>query len=55
MKYQIRTIRRITVVAVILGLFFMLNRRAYAQDGEVVVSAVDTVWVLFAAFLVFFM
>ncbi|MCB8988640.1 MAG: ammonium transporter [Ardenticatenaceae bacterium] len=33
----------------------MLNRRAYAQDGEVIVSAVDTVWVLFAAFLVFFM
>ena len=55
MKHQIRTIRRFTVIAVILGMFFMLNRRAYAQDGEVVVSAVDTVWVLFAAFLVFFM
>ncbi len=55
MKHQIRTIRRLSVIAVILGMFFMLNRRAYAQDGEVVVSAVDTVWVLFAAFLVFFM
>ncbi len=52
---KIRTIRRLVNAMLALILFFGLSKTAFAQDGETAVSAVDTVWVLFAAFLVFFM
>jgi len=55
MKFNIRSIRRVANIAVILALFFVLTKPALAQDSEPVVSAVDTVWVLIAGFLVFFM
>jgi Amt family ammonium transporter len=51
---KFRNIRRILNIALIIGLL-AFTRTAFAQDGEEVVSAVDTVWVLVAAFLVFFM
>jgi Amt family ammonium transporter len=51
---KFRNIRRILNVALVIGLL-AFTRTAFAQDGEEVVSAVDTVWVLVAAFLVFFM
>ncbi len=52
---KIRTIRRLVNAMLALILFFGLSKTAFAQDGETAVSAVDTVWVLIAAFLVFFM
>lgn len=55
MKFNIRSIRRVANIAVILALFFIITKPALAQDSEPVVSAVDTVWVLIAGFLVFFM
>jgi Amt family ammonium transporter len=52
-------LRRLRIIAVpMIALFFLAvtTHRAYAQDGEgTVFSAIDTVWVLVAAFLVFFM
>ncbi|MGD2049590.1 MAG: ammonium transporter, partial [Chloroflexota bacterium] len=55
MEYKFRTIRRFANIAIIAGLI-MFAKTVYAQDGNAeVVSAVDTVWVLIAAFLVFFM
>jgi Amt family ammonium transporter len=42
-------------VVVIFGLLILLTQTAFAQDGEVTVSAVDTIWVLICGFLVFFM
>jgi Amt family ammonium transporter len=48
-------IRRIANVALIGGLLLFTQRVAFAQDGDTVVSAIDTVWILIAAFLVFFM
>ncbi|MDX1616344.1 MAG: ammonium transporter [Candidatus Promineifilaceae bacterium] len=54
MRRNVRHIRRLANVAVVLSLLFFVPR-AFAQEGEGVVSAVDTVWVLIAAFLVFFM
>jgi Amt family ammonium transporter len=51
---KFRNIRRILNIALVIGLL-AFTRTAFAQDGEEVVSAVDTVWVLVAAFLVFFM
>lgn len=53
-KTKIRNIRRIFNILLIIGLLFF-TRTAFAQDEETTVSAVDTVWVLLAAFLVFFM
>jgi Amt family ammonium transporter len=47
-------IRRVVNIALIIGLL-AFARTAFAQDEETAVSAVDTVWVLVAAFLVFFM
>jgi Amt family ammonium transporter len=55
MKQHIRQIRRLANFAVVLGLMLVFSRTAFAQEGEAAVSAVDTVWVLFAAALVFFM
>lgn len=54
-KGDFRLVRRVANVVVIFGLLILLTRTAFAQDGEVAVSAVDTVWVLICAFLVFFM
>ena len=51
---KFRNIRRIFNIALIIGLL-AFTRTAFAQEGEPAVSAVDTVWVLVAAFLVFFM
>jgi Amt family ammonium transporter len=53
-KTKFRTVRRIFKVALIVGLL-AFTRTAFAQEGEEVASAVDTVWVLVAAFRVFFM
>ena len=51
-----RRIRFIATPLIVALLMLVFTRRAYAQDGiETAFSAVDTVWVLFAAFLVFFM
>jgi Amt family ammonium transporter len=55
MSTRIRNVRRILNIAVILGLFLFSTGTVFAQEAEVTVSPVDTVWVLFAAFLVFFM
>lgn len=52
---NIRNIRRFLNIAVILGLFLFSTGTVFAQEAEPAVSAVDTVWVLIAAFLVFFM
>jgi Amt family ammonium transporter len=55
MELKFRVIRRFANVAIVIALL-MFAKTAFAQDGdEAVVSAVDTVWVLIAAFLVFFM
>jgi Amt family ammonium transporter len=51
-----RRLRIILVPLIALGLLALANRTAYAQSGdEPIFNAVDTVWVLIAAFLVFFM
>lgn len=55
MELKFRTIRRFANIALVVGLM-VFAQTAFAQDGnDEVVSAVDTVWVLIAAFLVFFM
>ena len=54
-KRNSRTLRRIFNVTAALAILFACSKNAYAQESEPVVSAVDTVWVLIAAFLVFFM
>lgn len=55
MPLKIRTIRRLINVFVVVTLLLMATKTAFAQGEETVVSAVDTVWVLVAAALVFFM
>ena len=55
MPDKTRMIRRLVNVALIGGLLLFSRRTAFAQDGETIVSAIDTVWILIAAFLVFFM
>lgn len=53
---HIRSVRRLFNILLVLGLFLFATRTAFAQDAtEPAVSAIDTVWVLFCAFLVFFM
>ncbi len=42
-------------VLVIVALLALFTQSAAAQDGEPAINALDTVWVLIAAFLVFFM
>jgi len=55
MEHKFRTIRRFVNIAIIAGLM-VFAKTVFAQDGDgEIVSAVDTVWVLIAAFLVFFM
>ncbi len=55
MKNNIRTWRRILNVVLVVALFIFSTKVAFAQESEAIVSAIDTVWVLVAAFLVFFM
>ena len=55
MVWKLRMIRRLANVVLIIGLLLFV-KTAYAQDGdESLISAIDTAWVLIAAFLVFFM
>ncbi|MCB8944752.1 MAG: ammonium transporter [Ardenticatenaceae bacterium] len=54
-KQNIRTFRRVFNVAFAFLLLFVFVSPSLAQEGETAVSAVDTVWVLIAAALVFFM
>jgi len=55
MGLKFRTTRRVVNIAIIVGLM-IFAKTAFAQDGDgEIVSAVDTAWVLIAAFLVFFM
>ncbi len=42
-------------VLVIVALLALFTQSVAAQDGETTINALDTVWVLIAAFLVFFM
>jgi len=51
---KFRMVRRVVNIALIIGLL-AFARTAFAQNEETAVSAIDTVWVLVAAFLVFFM
>ena len=55
MKRNLRTWRRLANVLVVGLLLLVLARSAAAQGDETAVSAIDTVWVLVCAFLVFFM
>jgi ammonium transporter, Amt family len=55
MSIKIRNVRRMLNIALILGLFLFSTGTAFAQEAEQIVSPVDTVWVLIAGFLVFFM
>jgi Amt family ammonium transporter len=54
-KQNMRTFRRIFNVAFAFLLLFVFVSPSLAQEGETAVSAIDTVWVLIAAALVFFM
>jgi Amt family ammonium transporter len=54
-KQHMRTFRRIFKVAFAFLLLFVFVSQSLAQEGETAVSAIDTVWVLIAAALVFFM
>ena len=53
---RFRTIRRVVNIVLVVGLLLFATRTAFAQDAvQPAVNALDTVWVLFCAFLVFFM
>ncbi|MFO7662813.1 MAG: hypothetical protein R6X18_09485 [Chloroflexota bacterium] len=53
-RQNLRLFRRSFNVVVLTGLLLLFTRTA-APGEESVLSAVDTIWVLIAAFLVFFM
>ena len=55
MKRDLRQWRRLANIVLVFGLLVLLTRTAAAQGEQPEVSAVDTVWVLVCAFLVFFM
>ena len=55
MKNKTRLVRRLVNVLVVTLLLLFTTRSVFAQDGATAVNPVDTVWVLVAAFLVFFM
>ena len=55
MKRDLRQWRRLANIALIFGLLFVFTRTAAAQGEQPEVNALDTVWVLVCAFLVFFM
>jgi Amt family ammonium transporter len=55
MKRNLRTWRRLANVLVVGALLLVLARTAAAQGEQPEVNALDTVWVLVAPFLVFFM
>jgi hypothetical protein len=52
MNKNIRTWRRIINIALVVALFVFSTQTALAQETMEVVSAINTVWVLFAAFLI---
>ncbi|MEJ2750915.1 MAG: ammonium transporter, partial [Anaerolineae bacterium] len=54
-KRNSRNIRRIFNVTAVLFLLIAFNKGVFAAQDDTAVSAVDTAWVLIAAFLVFFM
>ncbi len=54
-KRNARTIRRLFNVTAVLFLLVSFNKSVFAAQDDTVLSAVDTAWVLIAAFLVFFM
>ena len=54
MVRKFRIIRRFLNIALVIGLLAFTST-AFAQEGEPAVSPVDTIWVLIAASLVFFM
>lgn len=55
MRDKTRLVRRLMNVLVVTLLLLFTTRTVFAQDGAAVADPVDTVWVLVAAFLVFFM
>ncbi|MBE2198995.1 MAG: ammonium transporter [Anaerolinea sp.] len=55
MKRNMRIIRRLVNALLAMILVLGFAKTAFAQESETAVSAIDTVWVLIAAFLVFFM
>ena len=55
MKRNWRMWRRVANIAIVGVLLMVLTQTVFAQDAEPAVSAIDTVWVLVCAFLVFFM
>ena len=53
---RFRSIRKVLNIVLVMGLLLFATRTAFAQDAaQPAVNALDTVWVLFCAFLVFFM
>ncbi len=53
---RFRSVRRVLNIVLVVGLLLFATRTAFAQDAaQPAVNALDTVWVLFCAFLVFFM
>lgn len=55
MRKNFRTVKRIINVTAVLVLLFTISKHTVFAQEEELVSAIDTVWVLVAAFLVFFM
>ena len=55
MKHDLRQWRRLANIVLMFGLLFVVTRTAAAQGDQPEVNALDTVWVLVCAFLVFFM
>ena len=55
MKRDLRQWRRLVNIVLVFGLLVLFTQTAAAQGDQPEVSAIDTVWVLVCAFLVFFM
>ena len=55
MKRNLRQWRRLANIVLMFALLFVFTRTAAAQGEQPEVNALDTVWVLVSAFLVFFM
>lgn len=55
MKRDLRQWRRLANIVLMFALLFVFTRSAAAQSEQPEVNALDTVWVLVSAFLVFFM
>ena len=54
-RRNIRSIRRFANFAAVLGLLLVFSRTAFAQGEAATANAVDTIWVVISAALVFFM